>query len=265
MKIWWVIILGMLLTACCSTPVNVENLPQKVQKTQEEQQQQQQWIEQQIAAVDELYLQHSIDSLNQSISLAKSVIEKDPYYTDAYWRVSRSYHSLYDLTEDNSKKDFFALEGIKYAQQGMQSDSKSAPCLYYQAICLGLYSQLHTLTSMGRIQQMLESGKKAAEIDGSFSNAGPHRLLGYVYLQAPESLGIGDLDLAIEHFTKAIELAPNYSGNLVARAQVHIEEDELEEAKKLLQQVLSRQNFVDMPHALQESKKEARRLLESIE
>ena len=265
MKVWFVAICGMLFTACCSTPVNVENLPQKIQQSKENEQKQQEWIKKQIAEVDELYLQHNVDSLNQSISLAKSVIEKDPYWVDAYWRVSRSYHSLYDLVDDNSKKDFFALEGIKYAQQGMQADSKSAPCLYYQAICLGLYSQLHTLTSMGRIQQMLESGKKAVEIDGSFSNAGPHRLLGYIYLQAPESLGIGDLDLAIEHFTKAMEIAPNYAGNLVARAQVHIEDDELEEAKKLLQQVITRQDFVDMPHALQESKKEAQKLLDSIE
>ncbi|BBM84273.1 tetratricopeptide repeat protein [Candidatus Uabimicrobium amorphum] len=265
MKTIILFVCAVFFTACCSTPVSVENLPQKTLQSKEEQQQQQKLIEKLMVQVDELYLQHNVDSLEKSIAMAKSAIEKDPYYADAYWRVSRAYHSLYDLTDDNDKKDSFALAGIKYAQQGMQADSKSAPCLYYQAICLGLYSQLHTLTSMGRIEQMLKSGKKAAEIDGSFSNAGPHRLLGYIYLQAPESLGIGDLDLAIEHFEKAMEIAPNYAGNLVARAQVHIEDDELEEARELLQQVVSREDFVDMSHALQESKKEAQKLLESIE
>ena len=52
MKVWFVAICGMLFTACCSTPVNVENLPQKIQQSKENEQKQQEWIKKQIAEVD---------------------------------------------------------------------------------------------------------------------------------------------------------------------------------------------------------------------
>ncbi|WP_372367517.1 TRAP transporter TatT component family protein [Candidatus Uabimicrobium sp. HlEnr_7] len=260
-----IFVLAIFITGCISTPVRVENLPeQKLIDNPQQLELQKRSINTLITDADKCYLKHTVSSLHKSIHLAQEVIKKDAHYSGAYWRTSRAYHSLYDLIDNDEKKDLYALEGIKYAQQGMQANSKSPECLYYQAVCLGLYSQLHPITSLGRIRQMIESGKQAVEIDGSIFYGGPHRLLGYIYLQAPESLGFGDLDLALEHFEQALEIAPNHAGNLVAMAQAHIEDDSLEEAKKLLKEVLSRENFDDIPHALEQSKKEAKKLLSSL-
>lgn len=261
MKILITIFIVLTFMACHKTPVKIQDLPQNVPTNSVEQKKH---IEALLKDIDKLYLQHNIESLNNSIAKAKEIIDLNPYCSDAYWRISRAYHSLYDLTESEEQKNSFSLEGIKYAQQGMKANPKSAACLYYQAVSLGLYSKLHTLTSLGRIQQMIESAKEAITIDESFSNAGPHRLLGYVYLQAPETLGIGDLDLALEHFEKARKIAPNYAGNLVAMAQAYIEDDLIEEAEELLKEVLSRTDFVDMPHALEQSKQEAQELLDTL-
>jgi tetratricopeptide (TPR) repeat protein len=78
-------------------------------------------------------------------------------------------------------------------------------------------------------------GERAAAIDPNFDHAGPHRLLGALYLRAPgPPAGIGSLRRAVEHLEKTAELAPDYPENLIFLAETYLKSRRCEEAGELI-------------------------------
>lgn len=196
-------------------------------------------------------------------AIAKSRLGKG-HDDEAYWRLCRSNHWLYDHARTDAKKIQWAQEGIKFAEKGIKANSKSAGCHYYYAVCLGLYSQHFQLKALlGNVSKMIAMGKKAVRLDPKFDDAGPHRLLGFIYLEAPGFLG-GDTKKAVFHFQSAVLIAPKLAYNLIGLARAYIEDDQEEAARAILKRIIKGRKFLDDNTGILKFKRQARKLLKDL-
>ena len=76
-------------------------------------------------------------------------------------------------------------------------------------------------------------------IDERLEHAGGHRFLGMLYFETMNYplVAVGDLDDALRHLERACELFPEYGLNQLALAEVYLEDEEFEEARRRLAHV----------------------------
>ena len=88
----------------------------------------------------------------------------------------------------------------------------------------------------GKVEEL---GLKAVEIDETFMDYGPLRLLAMLYAKAPPwPTSIGDMDEALDYAERAVT-ASDYPMNHLIMAEVLIEDDELDKARGELEKVLA--------------------------
>jgi tetratricopeptide (TPR) repeat protein len=99
--------------------------------------------------------------------------------------------------------------------------------------------------------------------DEGFDEGGAHRVLGRLYFKLPGIMG-GDNEKAKEHLRRAIELGGKNTLNFLYLAEVHINEGEKDQARALLQKLLSLPDDPDYLPESREHKERARVLLGEI-
>lgn len=98
----------------------------------------------------------------------------------------------------------------EFEQNLQKLDRDAIPYLFWSAACWGGWIQLN-LNSMEaqaqlpRVEMMM---KRSLELDESFYYGGPHLFMGIWYGSRPKIAG-GNLDKALHHFQKAMELGQN--------------------------------------------------------
>lgn len=110
---------------------------------------------------------------------------------------------------------------------------------YYLAVIKGRKLEQGGIGGLAQVSKVEALGKKAAELDPSFENGGPFRLLAMLYAKTPPwPTSIGDVELAIEYANKAVKIA-DYPLNYLIMAEVLIEAEEFTAAKSWLKKVLA--------------------------
>jgi tetratricopeptide (TPR) repeat protein len=120
---------------------------------------------------------------------------------------------------------------------------------------------------MGRrlLPQIFGQLKKAVALDGAYDQAGPHRVLGRIYYEAPGwPMSVGDLRKSLDHLLTAVRLAPENSTNHLFLAQTMYRLRYTSLAEQQLEQVLKCTQYAIIPQNLKDDQKEARRLLVEI-
>jgi tetratricopeptide (TPR) repeat protein len=112
------------------------------------------------------------------------------------------------------------------------------------------------------LPQIVEELKKAVALDGGYDQAGPHRVLGRIYYEAPGwPMSVGDISKSLEHLLAAVRLAPENSTNHLFLAQTMYRLHYTSLAQQQLEQVLKSTQYALTPQNLKDDQKEARRLL----
>lgn len=89
------------------------------------------------------------------------------------------------------------------------------------------------------LPQIMEGLERALALDASYDQAGPHRVLGRIYYEAPAwPMSVGDLKKSLQHLTAATRLAPENSTNHLYLAQTLLRLENPSQAKIELEQVL---------------------------
>jgi tetratricopeptide (TPR) repeat protein len=113
---------------------------------------------------------------------------------------------------------------------------------------------------------IVEKLQAAVTLDEAYDQAGPHRILGRVYCEAPPwPLSEGDLDKSLQHLRTAVELAPQNSTNHLYLAGTLTQLGQSSEAYTELQQVLVCTNHAISRRNLEEDHQEAVALMKQHE
>ncbi|EFK09560.1 conserved hypothetical protein [delta proteobacterium NaphS2] len=134
-----------------------------------------------------------------------------------------------------------AVKGRKMAETAVMHDPKNADAHYLAAYLAGLEAENDTLKGLSLVPVIERGATAAARLAPGLDHGGPDRMLGELYLQAPEPpVSIGDLDKAIHHFRRAVSQDPDFAENRLGLAEAYLEDKDREGACKQLQQALTR-------------------------
>jgi hypothetical protein len=131
----------------------------------------------------------------------------------------------------------WAEHGMRAADHARKQEPNRVEAHYRYTLCLSVYLREHTLEALTRVDELVDSAKRAVALDETYDGAGPHVVLALIYSQAPRLIGPGDHDLAREHMKRFLALAGDDEGNKVAAAKVHHELGEDDQARAVLRKV----------------------------
>jgi tetratricopeptide (TPR) repeat protein len=116
------------------------------------------------------------------------------------------------------------------------------------------------------VPAIVEQLQIALTLDEAYDQAGPHRILGRVYCEAPAwPLSEGDLGKSLQHLRAAVELAPKNSTNHLYLAGTLSQLGKSDEAYSELQQVLACTHHAISRRNLEDDHQEAVSLIKQYE
>lgn len=101
----------------------------------------------------------------------------------------------------------------------------SAAAHYLLAYSTALVAERRPLLALSMVPQVEQQALRAAALDPAIHEGGPYRMLAELYLRAPGfPLSIGDTELAVEYFYKAVAQAPGHLENRLGLVEALLEE-----------------------------------------
>jgi len=147
---------------------------------------------------------------------------------------SRAAYLLAEIEPDEDRMVEIAEKGLAAAEKAGTAN-KDPEANFYYALNLGLVLKTKGLFALGRLPKLQETLKIAMEKPEQ-DMGGPLRVLGMLYLSAPEwPQGIGDLEKSLELLEQASTNYPAHPQNHIFYAKALIEDDDPESASAVLQ------------------------------
>ncbi len=127
------------------------------------------------------------------------------------------------------------------AEAAVGREPKNPRAHYLAAYLAGLEAENHTLKGLSLVPVIERGALEASRLDPGLDHGGPDRMLGELYLRAPDPpVSIGDLEKAIFHYRRAVMQDPDFVENRLGLAEAYLEDEDLGPACDQLQQILIR-------------------------
>jgi len=167
--------------------------------------------------------------------------QKSKQDSNATFQAARCYAVLARSGKTKSERLTNAVKGRKMAQAAVARDPKNPAAHYLTAYLAGLEAENNSLKGLALVPVIEGSALEASRLNPALDFGGPDRMLGELYLRAPEPpVSIGDLGKAILHYQRAVSLAPDFVENRLGLAEAYLEDEEPGAACEQLQQILTR-------------------------
>lgn len=121
-----------------------------------------------------------------------------------------------------------AAAGRQLAEQAAGAFPRSAEAHYLFGYLAGLEAQFSPLRALSLVPVIEREALAALALNPALDEAGPARMLGDLYLRAPEfPVSVGDSSLAVEYFAQAVELAPQRADNRAGLIAALLEDEQV--------------------------------------
>src|SRR6185369_7470980 len=218
-----------------------------------------------IARADELFTaRDNTDSLKQAVLLMEQLTTREASNYEAWWRLSRLRYYSGDRESDATKKSRFFQAGVEAGKKAVVLDDKRVEGHFWYAANEGEYADLKgALQSLGLVKTIRKEFEAALAIDPAFENGAIYSALGQIDLNLPRLLG-GNDRRGIERLEEGMKVGPNNAELAVTLAEVYGKKGRKDEARKLLEAVISGSDPARSPTELAELKTKARALLDKM-
>ncbi|MCP4674074.1 MAG: hypothetical protein GY854_00840 [Deltaproteobacteria bacterium] len=195
--------------------------------------------------------------------LGERSVDVEP--VEVHIRLALACFLVSEREDETAKKLAWITKGEEAAEETLRERPNRVEGYYYLAVLQGRRLEHGGLSGIIRVRSVEDLGLKAVDIDPSFEEGGPYRLLAMLYAKAPPwPTSVGDVDLALEYAEKAVELS-DYALNHLIMAEVLIEAEEFDEAKAELRKVLSAPKTGRWARDGEQWRPHARQLLRQLE
>ena len=134
-----------------------------------------------------------------------------------------------------------AVSGRKWAEKAVDQDPQNGTAHYLAAYLAGIEAENDPLRGLKLVPVIEREALSASRLNPHLDHAGPDRMLGELYLRAPEPpVSIGDLDKALTHYRRAVSLDPGFSENHLGLAEALFQDESPSQACEALSQALER-------------------------
>jgi len=204
------------------------------------------------------------EEIKLAIADWEKAVEADPSDLESLISLTRANYFLADAYTRGDDKEYLALmdravhwgelamaaaspefgtmmrDGGKYPEAVALVGKPGVPAMYWYASALGKWAKKKGFAVLvGQKDNVKATMDRCLSLHPDFFYAGPWRYFGAFYAIAPGFAG-GDLKKSAEHFSKSLEIEPNYVGTKVLWAQELAGKEQDEETfDKLLNEVIA--------------------------
>ncbi len=143
-----------------------------------------------------------------------------PQIYEENWKLGRLvYFSVFfglgDELPKDEKEELLKI-GYLASEKALKLEPKKIEGHYWYAVNVGAYGVTHgILSALEMVEVSVKSLDECIKIDPKYHWAGPYRVLGRYYYEAPSIISIGDLKASEIYLKKALELEPDFNVNLM--------------------------------------------------
>ncbi len=127
---------------------------------------------------------------------------------------------------------------IAWARAASDRFPKEAVFPYRWAVAIGLEFKTSVRGALDKVKEVERLAEKARSLDEKLDFAGPLRLLGALYVRAPEVGSIGDPDKGVDLLKRAVALFPDYPPNHYFLGEGYYKQEDYPKAAKEFRFVL---------------------------
>ncbi|MEE4219465.1 MAG: TRAP transporter TatT component family protein [Xanthomonadales bacterium] len=145
------------------------------------------------------------------------------------------------LCEEDGRKEAILAEGVAIGKQAAAVAPDSVAANFWYANCMAAHGMVRgMMNSLFYLKPMEKHGNRALELDESFFNAAPLRMMGRFYCKVPPwPVGSGDKKKGLALAKRAVELAPDHLYNQVILAEAYLSARYFDEAREGFESVLA--------------------------
>ena len=142
--------------------------------------------------------------------------------------------------KDDLEKEGLLAEAVAFGRKAAELEPDSVAANFWYANCMVAHGMLRGMTnSLFYLEPMEEYGNRALELDESFLNAAPLRLMGRFYCNVPPwPVGTGDKKKGLSMAIRAVKLAPDCLYNRLVLAEAYLSARYFDEAREGLEKIL---------------------------
>lgn len=219
-----------------------------------------------IAQGDQLYLQMK-DMATAQAALAKyrEALSQGADKYEVYWRIARILYYIGDHTESKKERKTIFSQGIYYAKKAVELEPEKPDGHYWLGVNYGVYGETRgVLKSLSLVKPIKKEMNKVIEIERSYEDGGPDRVLGRVYFKLPGFAG-GSKDKSLEHLLKSKELGPNDALTRLYLADTYRAMKKIDKAREELNFILNMDPDPRWIVRLEKCQEEAKKMLQRKE
>lgn len=155
---------------------------------------------------------------------AQAAFQAAPTNAVLAWQFARACRDWANDATNSAQRAERAQRGIEAARQAIARDPTLPAGHYYLAATLGqLADARHNLDALKLISEMEREFRRAREQHPTIDYAGPDRILGLLYRDAPGwPLSVGSKKKARAHLQQAVALAPDYPENHLCLLEAYL-------------------------------------------
>lgn len=218
-----------------------------------------------IARADDLFAaRDNADNIKQAVLLMEQLTAREPSNYEAWWRLARVRYYAGDREKDQAKKAKLFRSGVEAAKRAVTSDAKRVEGHFWFAANEGEYADLKgALQSLGLVKTIRREFEAALAINPAYENGAIYSALGQIDLSLPRLFG-GNERRGVERLEEGFKVGPNNAELKVTLAEVYQKKGRRDDARKLVESVLSVNDPARSPMEMDELRTKARALLEKV-
>jgi hypothetical protein len=195
-----------------------------------------------LAAAGDAWSQRASDpeAASRAESLYLEAAAADGAHVDGLLGAVRAKAFLIQRERRGEVRTRLAVSAVQAGQWCERRAPDSPACAYALGVALGLQARERPSTAEDGLRKMVALLRRAASADPRLDEAGPHRILAYVYLGAPAwPVGPGDPEAGLKEARAAAALFPEHVENQLVLAEALAKNDRAEEARAAYQRALT--------------------------
>ena len=218
-----------------------------------------------IARADEFFAARDNPvNIKQAVELMEQLAASEPSNYEAWWRLARARYYAGDREKDQTKKAKVFYSGVEAAKKAVALDDKRVEGHFWFGANQGEYADLKgALKSLGLVKTIRKEFETALAINPSYENGAIYSALGQIDLNLPRLFG-GNERRGIERLEAGLKAGPDNAELKVTLGEVYQKKGRRDEARRVLESVLSANDPARTPIEMEELRTKARALLEKI-
>jgi tetratricopeptide (TPR) repeat protein len=203
-------------------------------------------------------------SLKQAVSMMEEMTARDKANYEAFWRMAKYRYYLADVETDESKKSRLIHSAIDAAKKAVALDGSRVEGHFWLAATNGELADMKGgISSLGLVKTIRKEFEAALAIDPSYENGASYLALGEIDLNLPKLLG-GSERRGIARLEEGLKTYQSNAELKLALASAYEKKGRREEARKLLESLLTTSDPARTPNEYEDLKKKARRLMDEM-